>query len=148
MVKGDKEFILSLLRGVQPTPRRPVAFLHTCKKYGHAPTVDFDIAVNSDWTSIPLYDSPPHSSDDTADVRAALQEAIDNFEGMNDDEINAELLPRLRAALSRPPSSVGTGHGLTAGPAVALVDAFRAMNKKMDEDDASPPSRPHDGGGK
>jgi hypothetical protein len=30
---------------------------------------------------------------------AALQEAIDVFEGMNDDEINLELLPRLRAAL-------------------------------------------------
>jgi len=33
-------------------------------------------------------------------IREALQEAIDVFEGMNDDEINVELLPRLKAALA------------------------------------------------
>lgn len=32
--------------------------------------------------------------------RAALSTAIDVFEGMNDDEIEQELLPRLRAALN------------------------------------------------
>jgi hypothetical protein len=32
-------------------------------------------------------------------LRSALQEAIDVFVGMNDDEINEELLPRLKAAL-------------------------------------------------
>lgn len=34
------------------------------------------------------------------DLVKALEEAIDVFEGMNDDEINVELLPRLRAALA------------------------------------------------
>jgi hypothetical protein len=33
-------------------------------------------------------------------IRIALQEAIDVFAGMNDDEIDVELLPRLRRALS------------------------------------------------
>ncbi len=36
-------------------------------------------------------------------LQRALQEAIDVFEGMNDDEINVELLPRLRASLSESP---------------------------------------------
>lgn len=35
-------------------------------------------------------------------IREALKEAIDVFEGMNDDEINLELLPRLKAALASP----------------------------------------------
>lgn len=34
-------------------------------------------------------------------VRIALQEAVDVFDGINDDEINVELLPRLRAVLRR-----------------------------------------------
>jgi hypothetical protein len=34
-------------------------------------------------------------------AEVALREAIDVFEGMNDDEIDVELLPRLRAALSK-----------------------------------------------
>jgi hypothetical protein len=43
-----------------------------------------------------------------AEVREALAEAIAVFEGMCDDEIDVELLPRLRAALS-PPSERETG---------------------------------------
>jgi hypothetical protein len=35
-----------------------------------------------------------------SELAGALQEAVDVFAGMNDDEINVELLPRLRAALS------------------------------------------------
>lgn len=41
---------------------------------------------------------------DIQSKQAALQEAIDVFEGMHDDEIDVELLPRLRAALA------ATGH--------------------------------------
>lgn len=33
-------------------------------------------------------------------LREALKEAIDVFEGMNDDEISLELLPRMRKALT------------------------------------------------
>jgi hypothetical protein len=36
-------------------------------------------------------------------VREALKEAIDVLEGMNDDEINLELLPRLKESLSAAP---------------------------------------------
>lgn len=38
-----------------------------------------------------------------ARLREALQEAIDTFDGMMDDEINEELMPRLRAALEQKP---------------------------------------------
>lgn len=51
--------------------------------------------------------SPPSSEG----VREALQEAIAIFEGMNDDEINEEFLPRARALLSPPPSSADCGPG-------------------------------------
>lgn len=34
-------------------------------------------------------------------LREALQEAIDVFEGMHEDEIDDQLLPRLRAAMMR-----------------------------------------------
>jgi len=44
--------------------------------------------------------STPLSADVDNAVRGALREAIDVFEGMNDDEINVELLPRLKAALA------------------------------------------------
>lgn len=36
-----------------------------------------------------------------ARLRDALQEAVDVFDGMADDEINEELLPSLRAALEQ-----------------------------------------------
>ncbi len=49
-----------------------------------------------------IRDAAPGTLPQTASLREALQEAIDVFDGMNDDEINEELLPRLRAALSRP----------------------------------------------
>ena len=35
------------------------------------------------------------------DLLEALKEAVDVFDGMCDDEINEELLPRLRAAIDR-----------------------------------------------
>ena len=43
-------------------------------------------------------------------LQDALQQAIDVFDGMNDDEINVELLPRLRAALNKRALAV-RGHG-------------------------------------
>ena len=45
-------------------------------------------------------------------LREALREAIDVFEGMNDDEINEELLPRLKAALASPSLTAGLDSGL------------------------------------
>lgn len=52
------------------------------------------------WLKAPVVS--PSDPSPGPDVREALQEAIDVFEGMNDDEIDVELLPRLRAALTRP----------------------------------------------
>jgi len=52
----------------------------------------------SDYNAEPLYVTP---SQPGIELREALQEAIDVFAGMADDEIEVELLPRLRAALTK-----------------------------------------------
>lgn len=40
----------------------PVAYLHTCEKHGHQPSVSFELAVNPDWTDIPLYTVPAQAA--------------------------------------------------------------------------------------
>ncbi len=69
-------------------------------------------------------------------LREALREAIDVFEGMNDDEINEELLPRLKAALASPSLTAveQSGEAAMREALTFYADPF-AWKAKHDPDD-------------
>lgn len=58
------EFAGDAAIAAQSTFNAPVAYLHTCPKFGHKPELSFEVARNPDWTSTPLYTGPSLPSAD------------------------------------------------------------------------------------
>jgi len=86
------------------------------------PALREQISDEVDWIEANLAALPEFN-----EVREALKEAIDVFDGMNDDEINVNLLPRLRAAFNEK-GLASHGHGQNRDK--TRLDVERALSPK------------------